>query len=219
MIQKIRGYVDDMFREAPQTKQARDLKEEVCSNLIDKYVDLTGGGMPEEEAYAAAVASIGDIDALLAELKDAGQSPMDDPRARRRSALLVSGAVGLYILSVVPVILVGESGDESAAIKGVVAMFVLCAIATMMLIFNAMTKPKYRKMDDTMVEEFREWKHTQKQGNSLYNALSGALWMLIVAAYFLISFLCDAWPVSWILFLVAIALQQILRAVFILRKQ
>ena len=36
MIQKIRGYVDDMFREAPQTKQARDLKEEVCSNLIDK---------------------------------------------------------------------------------------------------------------------------------------------------------------------------------------
>lgn len=219
MIQKIRGYVDDMFREAPPTKQARDLKEEVCSNLIDKYMDLTGSGMPEDEAYTAAVASIGDIDALLTELKAAGQPPAEDPLARRRSALLVSGAVGLYILSVVPVILLGETGDESDAVKGVVAMFVLCAVATMMLVFNAMTKPKYRKMDDTMVEEFREWKQSQKRGNGLYNALSGALWMLTVAAYFLISFLCGAWPVSWILFLVAVALQQVLRAVFILRKQ
>ena len=74
-------------------------------------------------------------------------------------------------------------------------------------------------MDDRMGEEFREWKQSQKRGSSLYNALSGALWMLTVAAYLLISFLCNAWPVSWILFLVAIALQQILRAVFLLRKQ
>ena len=65
MIQQIRIYVNELFADAPQTKKAAELKEEVCSNLIDKYVDLTGRGMSEEEAYKAAIASIGDIDELF----------------------------------------------------------------------------------------------------------------------------------------------------------
>lgn len=218
MIEKIRAHVEDLFKEAPATRQAHDLKEEVCSNLIDRYVDLTGQGMPEEEAFNIAVAGIGDIDGLLAELQRDGGTAEDEKR-RRRSALMVSGAVGLYILSVVPVLLVGESGSESDAVKGVVAMFVLCAVATMMLVYNAMSKPKYHKQDDTMVEEFREWKQTRQKGDVLYNTLSGALWSLVVIAYFVVSFLFTAWTYSWLIFLVGVALQQVMRAVFLLRKR
>ena len=96
MIQRIRSHVNELFRDAPATRQAHELKEEVCSNLIDKYVDLTGQGMSEEEAYSIAVAGIGDIDALLAELQQDGPTE-EQARYRRRSALMVSGAVSRIV--------------------------------------------------------------------------------------------------------------------------
>ena len=40
MINKLRVTVDMLFEEAPRTKAAADLKEEVISNLIAKYNDL-----------------------------------------------------------------------------------------------------------------------------------------------------------------------------------
>ncbi len=218
MIPKIRAYVDELFQDAPATRQAHDLKEEFCSNLIDKYVDLTGQGMPEEEAYKATVAGVGDVDALLAELRRE-EPTQEQAKYRRRSAWMVSAAVGLYIVSVVPILWVGDSPAEGDEAKALVAMFLLCAVATMLLVYNFMSKPKYRKADDTMVEEFREWKRNKRQGDALYNALSGVLWSLVVVVYFVVSFLFTAWAYSWLIFLIGVALQQVMHAVFLLKKK
>lgn len=217
MIQRIRDYVNQLFANAPQTKRAMELREEVCSNLIDKFVDLTGHGMSEEDAYNAAVASIGDIDELFDTLKRE-QEQQEDPQVKRRSALLVSVAVALYICSVIPVILSDIAHFDSD--YGVVAMFALCAVATALLVYNAMTRPKYHRTDDTMVEEFKEWKHEQGQGrySSTFGAVSGALWTLVVAIYFIISFMFGIWAYSWIIFLIAAAVQQIIRAIYSLYR-
>lgn len=212
MIQQIRIYVNELFADAPQTKKAAELKEEVCSNLIDKYVDLTGRGMSEEEAYKAAIASIGDIDELFKMLEQEDE----DPASRRKNALLVSIAVMLYIISVVPLFIANTMGYDEEL--GLVAMLAICAVATGLLVFNYMTRPKYRRLDDTMVEEFKEWKQQRKKDNGTFGAISGALWTIIVAIYFLISFGFGIWHVSWIVFLIGIAIQQIIRAVMQLNR-
>lgn len=212
MIQQIRIYVNELFADAPQTKKAAELKEEVCSNLIDKYVDLTGRGMSEEEAYKAAIASIGDIDELFKMLEQEDE----DPASRRKNALLVSIAVMLYIISVVPLFIANTVGYDEEL--GLVAMLAICAVATGLLVFNYMTRPKYRRLDDTMVEEFKEWKQQRKKDNGTFGAISGALWTIIVAIYFLISFGLGIWHVSWIVFLIGIAIQQIIRAVMQLNR-
>lgn len=212
MIQQIRIYVNELFADAPQTKKAAELKEEVCSNLIDKYVDLTGRGMSEEEAYKAAIASIGDIDELFKMLEQEDE----DPASRRKNALLVSIAVMLYIISVVPLFIANTVGYDEEL--GLVAMLAICAVATGLLVFNYMTRPKYRRLDDTMVEEFKEWKQQRKKDNGTFGAISVALWMIIVAIYFLISFGLGIWHVSWIVFLIGIAIQQIIRAVMQLNR-
>lgn len=209
MIQRIRQYVDDLFKDAPHTKKAMDLKEEVCSNLIDKYVDLTGHGVSDEDAYNEAIAGIGDIDELFAMMKDDPQQ--EDPQVRRRSALLVSAAVCLYILSFIPVII-------TDATAGVVAMFACWAIATALLVYNGLSRPKYQRIDDTMVEEFKEWKQRGSQQTSLYRELTGILWTLIVIIYFFISFTFGCWAVSWIIFLIGAAVQQIIRAYINLKR-
>lgn len=211
MIQRIRNYVNELFANAPKTKQAYDLKEEVCSNLIDKYVDLTGQGMPEEEAYNAAVASIGDIDELFRTLQ---KEVEEDPQARRRSALLIAISVAIYIISIVPLFLSQLCGYDP--IIGLILMFVLCAAATALIVYNALSKPKYQKLDDTLVEEFKEWKQQKQEGESIFGILSGALWLTIVALYFILSFALGIWAFSWIIFIIGAAVQQIVRAVFLL---
>ena len=212
MIQQIRIYVNELFADAPQTKKAAELKEEVCSFLIDYFVDITGRGMSEEEAYKAAIASIGDIDELFKMLEQEDE----DPASRRKNALLVSIAVMLYIISVVPLFIANTVGYDEEL--GLVAMLAICAVATGLLVFNYMTRPKYRRLDDTMVEEFKEWKQQRKKDNGTFGAISGALWTIIVAIYFLISFGFGIWHVSWIVFLIGIAIQQIIRAVMQLNR-
>lgn len=216
MQDKLRNYMDSLFEDAPKTKRVVELKEEILQNLIDKYNDLLMEGKSEEAAYNIAVASVGDVSGLIQDLKTA-ESPWRQTseeeleRGRKRSALFVSIAVALYILCIIPVILTED-------VVGVILMFVMAAVATALLIYNSMTKVKYNKTDDTVVEEFKEWKADNKAHRQAYNAVSSAVWTLTVALYFIISFTTMAWHITWIIFLIAAAVTSIIKAFFDLRK-
>ena len=213
MIQRIRIYVNELFADAPQTKKANDLKDEVCSNLIDKFVDLTGHGMPEEEAYNAAIASIGDTDELKKMIR---QDEQEDPKARKRGALFVSCAVGLYIISIIPLIVSDSAGFDP--VYGLVAMFSICALATGLLIYYSMTRPKYHRSDDAMVEEFKEWKSSNNAQNEIIKSIKSIVWLIIVALYFILSFVFDAWGYSWVIFIIGAAVEKIITLSFKLKE-
>ncbi len=217
MQDRLRNYMDSLFEDAPKTKRVVELKEEILQNLIDKYNDLLMEGKSEEAAYNIAVASVGDVSGLIQDLK-AVESPVmrqaseeELDRGRKRNALFISIAVALYILCVIPVMLLEDVG-------GIILMFVMAAVATALLIYNSMTKVKYNKTDDTVVEEFREWKADNKAHRQAYNAASSAVWTLTVALYFIISFTTMAWHITWIIFLIAAAVTSIIKAIFDLRK-
>lgn len=214
MKERIHQLVDQLFSEAPHTRKAAELKEEVSANLLEHYQDLLSRGLSEEEAFKTAAAGIGDVDELIRDLnRDYDQ---DNPEVRKRSALLVSTAVGLYILSVVPVIL-AETINIPPEI-GVVFMFLFCAVATVLLVYNNMVKPRYHRADDTVVEEFKEWQRERGQKNQALSALSSALWTITVVVYLFISFTWGVWSSSWIVFLLAAAIQQIIRYIFALKN-
>ena len=69
MRDRLRGYVESLFIDAPRTKKTVELKEEILQNLYDKYDDLLREGKTEEAAYNIAVAGVGDIIPLLEELE------------------------------------------------------------------------------------------------------------------------------------------------------
>lgn len=219
MTQRIRHYVEELFANAPHSKKAYDLKEEIYSNLVEKYQDLTAEGMPETEAYNTVIAGIGDVEEMFVDLKDSPASHPAEDAWRRRSAVLVSVSVGLYILSLVPLFLIDAlDGDP---IYGVILIFVFCAVATALLVYNTMSRPRYHRLDDTMVEEFKEWKHQQAAGDynrQLCNAIIGIFWTLLIAVYLLVSFLFGIWAYSWILFIIGAAVSQIINAVFRLKE-
>ena len=209
MRDRLRGYVESLFIDAPRTKKTVELKEEILQNLYDKYDDLLREGKTEEAAYNIAVAGVGDISPLLEELERSertydAQNPY--PEARRRSAIMVATAVAMYILSLIPCLIWEEDG--------VIAMFIIIALATALLIYNGMTRPRYVSRDDTVVENFKEWKTHTSNRHQVHKALSSALWSITVVVYFLISFGMGAWHISWVIFLIASAINSVLRAIF-----
>ena len=103
METNLRNYIESLFEEAPKTRKAFELQEEMIQNLTEKYHDLLNEGKSEEVAYNIAVSSIGDIRDLLRELDETPPSVQAADQAyRQKSALRVSVAVMMYILSVVP---------------------------------------------------------------------------------------------------------------------
>lgn len=216
MEAKLRAYMDHLFSQTPPTKSAVELKEEMLQNLIDKYHDLLAEGKSQEAAYNIATASIGDISELLEQLKkEENQVPRYSEeqieRSQRRSALCVSAAVMLYILCVVPCIIWEENG--------VILMFVMIAAATGLLIYNSMTKIRYKKADDTVVEEFKEWKEETNDQRKLRKAINSAIFSITIVLYIIISFATGAWYITWVIFLISSAVQNIVKAGFDLRQK
>ena len=170
--------------------------------------------------WEIAIASIGDLDELLASLKDSSQTPnqMDSENYmawRKKSAIRISVAIMLYILCVTPPIITDSLHLPDAI--GACGLFVFIAIATGIIIYNSMTKPRYTKMDDTFMEDFKEWKSKNDTNKQAMRAIKSALWVFITALYFVISFTTMAWHISWVIFLIGAALESIIKAVFELK--
>lgn len=98
-------------------------------------------------------------------------------------------------------------------------MFLMIACGTGLLIYDHMTKPRYRKVDDSIVEEFKEWKDQADSDRRAMKALSSALWSIITVIYIIISFWTMAWHITWVIFLIGAAVEGILKVVFELKRQ
>lgn len=213
MEQALREYVENIFKEAPNTLKAVELKEEIVQNLIEKYHDLLNEGKSEQAAYNISVASIGDVNELLRSIEPtnnaAAASAQQKSTGTVRNALMTAIAVMLYILSPVPCILMPDS-----EMLGPVLLFVIVAIATGLLIFNSIMKKQYKKSDDTMVENFKEWNQKEQSRKSLRRAVNTIIWSLTLIAYFVVSFSTGAWYITWIIFLMGATACAINGAVF-----
>jgi len=221
MEDKLRRYVDGLFARTAPTKKAVELKEEMLQNLQDKYSDLMNEGKTPEAAYNIAIAGIGDVSDLLRELEadisnESHLIEMED--FRRRSAMITSMAVMIYILSSLPLVILALTGSINTARIGVPVIFVMIAAATGLLVYNHLTKPRFLKGSDTIVEEFREWQSGAQYRKSLRRAISMALWSIIIALYFIISFWSDYWHLTWIVFIFGAAIEAFINIFFTLKK-
>ncbi len=217
MEYRIRAYVDELFEKAPKTQKAYELKIELTQNLIDKYYAMVSEGKSEEDAYRLTVLGIGDINELFVGLEEEeyqprSVSPEKEPEEKRRAALTAI-AIMMYILSVVPLIVLKNLGGFFETI-GVVLLFFMVACATGLLIYSSMTKPGRKEGTSTVVADFRDWQSQKEKSQRLWKAIRSAFWPIVLAVYFLLSFSTGKWGITWIIFLIAPAVEAILRALF-----
>lgn len=213
MEERIRAYVESLFRNTPPSQQTVELREELIQNLIEKYNDFLAQGKSEEAAYNIAIASIGDISGLLADLggtpvyaEQPPVVPQISDEQRRRSGIITAVAVCLYILCVVPCIIIQNDW-------GAVVMFIMVAAATGLLIYNSSLNKKYVPQTDTVVGDFQQWRQVNGHKQQIFNVISTVLTVLTIAGYFLISFGTGAWYITWLIFLIAAAVRKVVKII------
>lgn len=216
MHEQLRSYVERLFTAAPQTRKAHELKEEIFSNLTEKYDDLIAAGLEPEAAHERVIDNIGDVDELIAGLEEDNMNEPEKIAAdRKKNALVVSVSIGLYILSLMAI---GICNMLNVRDEISLCIFLaIVAVATILLVYNYMSRPRYKRADDTLVEEFKEFKDNSKKSKEAWHALVGAYWCLITALYFFVSFFFGAWAWSWVIFIVAAGVQNVIKAFLTLR--
>jgi cation transport ATPase len=220
----MKNHIEMLFEDAPQTRKAYELKEELQANSEERYQDLINSGVSPENAFKNVVNSIGNVSELFHGLEELNKEDKKELVViTRKTAFIKTIAVGIYLFSVVMLItfgLVDEiiNSHIDFAMIGFILMILIDIIPTCMLVYISSLYPKYRKQEDTIVEDFKEWKSDSLKMKSIKSAFTSVLWTLTVLLYFAISFATFAWYATWIIFLVAICAQAILELVFRLKE-
>ena len=193
MENKIRDYIESVFRDVPMSERAENIKGEILSNLLDKYADLKSEGKSDEEAYAVAISSGGDLSGIVSDLKGEKvkysyayekqfERMYEKQYKREKKKCKVFSSV---LWPLVDSFFVSGAWAYSWIIF-IAAAAVDCLYAAIVIKSNDIKK------------------------NS---AIGGAVWTGITTAYFIISFATMRWDVSWILFVLGVPLANLIRAI------
>ena len=78
MYKKIHMLIDELFSEMKMTAENLALRDELMANAQARYDDALMQGKSEEAAFAEVAESLGDVHALLEEMREAADCQQED---------------------------------------------------------------------------------------------------------------------------------------------
>lgn len=224
MKEKITQHFNQIFAEAPKTRKALDLKQEMIQNAMDKYDDMVADGYSEEDAYTNVVESIGDVSELFPEMEEQNLLTLPE-EDRKKRAVLTAAAVGMYIFAGAVFFGFGLFSDMihiynfDFASLGLVIALLICIAPTIMLVYAANMYPDYTKKEqNNMVERYKEVRYCSNKEKAVRRSINSIIWTLALVLYFIISFETCEWEITWLIFPMALCIQSIARLIFSLRE-
>lgn len=86
MKERIVQYFNQLFEDAPKTRKALELKQELTQNALDKYEDMIQEGRcSEEDAYQNVIQSIGDVGELFEDLEEKNLLELPEKDRKKRA--------------------------------------------------------------------------------------------------------------------------------------
>lgn len=189
-------------------RKERNLSQEELANELDVSRQSiskweTDQSMPDFDKIVSLCEYFGiTTDELLTGNKDIVEAKETDTRSKFARNIAIS--VGLYIFSLVLLILFAAGFDQP--IIGVCAFFTLIAIATGLIIYSSIMYGKKRK------------KGNDENENLQVKLITEATNLLLIVLYFIVSFLTNAWHITWIIFLIMAAVDTIIKILFSFKK-
>ena len=203
MREQLISYVDLLFAGA---EQSGDMKDEILQNTLDRYDDLLSQGKSPQAAYSLAISGIGDISELLqnSDPVPAAPSPAAPVDRIKNKKLMQAAAIGMYICCPIPVIAL-SSIDSTI---GIALMFLLIAAATVLIILSG----------DGKKETKADCGCKSGKKNPMRKAIDKIITTVGLCAYFLVSFATGAWYITWLIFPIMAATDQLINAILDLKE-
>ena len=177
----IRNYLDNMFRNLPNTEAVRRAKSELLQMMEDKYEELIAEGKTENEAVGIVISEFGNLDELADSLgisEAVTENPVEDKpmlsmdrvkeylSMNNTRAILTPLGIALCILSVVSPIL-AEILPDALDVIGAGGMFGIIAIAVGLFIFSGIKNKEYaevRNKECSLSIEGAEYVRNERRG-------------------------------------------------------
>lgn len=158
-METISNYLDTMFMNLPSNEEIKQLKNDILSNMEEKYMELKEKGLSENEAIGLVISEFGNIDELLLELdmtKDRtmpldldyptlGIEEVDEFIAMKKSVGVGIG-FGVILCGVAAACILVGLGLNTLII-GIIAGIILGAGAVGMFIVNGLNHSKYEYLE------------------------------------------------------------------------
>lgn len=145
-------------------------------------------------------------DELLKGIKSDENITFKTSDVSKQKALVVSVSVLLYFISIIFIIVGSEvfNLNDGILCGGFLG---LAAIPTVLLIFYFMTLPKEVKV-----------KREESKNKKIVDAINSVLALIILIVYLSVSFMFNAWPYSWILWIVYAIVTEIVELIFVVKE-
>ena len=133
---------------------------------------------------------------------------------RQKRAKNIAIAVMLYILSVV--VLIGFSCfmPNNGAVLGVILMLAMIACATGLIIYTVMCAPKnVAKVLSENGDKKDDEKHSSSE-NIVLESILKIYWLIVTVIYLGVSFTTRAWAITWLIWLIASAVEIAIKLLF-----
>lgn len=158
----IRNYLDNMFRNLPNTEEVRRAKSELLQMMEDKYEELIAEGKTENEAVGIVISEFGNLDELADSLgisEAVTENPTEDKpmlsldRVKEylsmisTKSILTPLGIALCILSVVSPIL-ADIFPVDLDVIGVGGLLSIIAVAVGLFIFTGIRSKEYAEVSN-----------------------------------------------------------------------
>ncbi len=168
-METIKNYLDNIFANLPKSAELAKMREELFSNMEDKYNELKEGGKTENEAIGIVISEFGNIDELVKELgidtdrkvesvpvvtEEQAESYMKD---KNKYGKLI--AVGVLLCILAPAVLIFTNriivniamgiGGYNRDLEGlsIIPLFIFIAIAVGLFIYSGINLEKYKYLE------------------------------------------------------------------------
>lgn len=157
----IKNYLDNMFRNLPNTEEVRRAKAELLQMMEDKYEELIGEGKTENEAVGIVISEFGNLDELaeslgiseaVTENPDEAKPMLSMDRVKEylemnnQHSILVPLGIALCIFSVAFNIIADVIKFINLEALGVSAMFLAIGAAVGLFIFAGLKKKQFAEV-------------------------------------------------------------------------
>lgn len=186
----IKNYLDNMFRNLPNTEEVRRAKSELLQMMEDKYEELISEGKSENEAVGIVISEFGNLDELaeslgiteaVTENPDESKPMLSLDRVKEylaminKRSILLPLAIALCIISVITNV-IADFLPIHVNIIGVGGMFGVIAVAVGLFIYTGIENKKFAEIKNKecslSIETAEYVRNERKSYKSTYKVLA-----------------------------------------------
>lgn len=189
-------------------RKEKNMSQEELANVLDVSRQTvskweTGESMPDFNKICPLCEYFG---ITSDELITGKQNIIEAQKENRKEifARNIAVSVGLYILSIVAIILFSTLIDNP--IIGVCIFFTICAFATGLIIYSSIIYSKDKEKNEETKEE--------KKNMSVIKQICEIIDIIGLVVYFVVSFGTGAWHITWIIFLIIFLCKSIAKLLY-----